>query len=85
MQDGKKEKSGGEAKGKSAKKSKEEQRKSEPEKDLESPAEPKSFSSISQLMGDAVRFHKPGGFLRISAPQENILNLLLLTDRCGVP
>lgn len=58
--DGKKEKSGGEAKGKSAKKSKEEQRKSEPEKDLESPAEPKSFSSISQLMGDAVRFHKPG-------------------------
>eukprot|EP00057_Strongylocentrotus_purpuratus_P031662 XP_785259.3 PREDICTED: glutamine--tRNA ligase [Strongylocentrotus purpuratus] len=83
--DGKKEKSGGEAKGKSAKKSKEEQRKSEPEKDLESPAEPKSFSSISQLMGDAVRFHKPGdnyktdGYVITSKTMELLQQHLKLT------
>ncbi|XP_071495236.1 glutamine--tRNA ligase-like [Diadema antillarum] len=57
--DGRKEKSSGEAKNKS-KQSKEELKRAEPEKDLESPAEPKAPLSINQLMGEAVKFHKPG-------------------------
>ncbi|XP_033643669.1 glutamine--tRNA ligase-like [Asterias rubens] len=46
-----------EPKGKS--KTKEEQRKSEPEKELASPAEG-GAETINQLMGEAVKFHKPG-------------------------
>ncbi|XP_038054091.1 glutamine--tRNA ligase-like, partial [Patiria miniata] len=46
-----------ESKGKG--KTKEEQKKSEPEKELESPAEG-GAENINQLMGEAVKFHKPG-------------------------